>query len=276
MIGGKKRRIEDLLCTAALIIVVLLAVIPVAWLLLTSFKNPVDVYAMPPKVIYQPTADNYSTLLFERNFLHYLVNSVIVSATTTIACVFLGALYSYTLARARFRGRNNMAFWVLSLRMLPPIAVILPFYLIFRSLRLLDNPLALIIVYFVMNFPLVVWIMKGFFDEIPIEMEESGRIAGCSDIQTFFKIVVPMVRPGLAGTAVITMIFSWNEFLFALILTGEKAKTLPVGVTGFVTFEGIKWGLLASGGIFIIAPILILSFIFQRHLIRGLTLGSIK
>jgi multiple sugar transport system permease protein len=169
-----------------------------------------------------------------------------------------------------------MAFWVLGLRMLPPIAVILPYFLIFRQLRLLDHPLALIIVYIVMNFPLAVWIMKGFFDEIPIEMEESSRIAGCSDLQTFFWIVVPMVRPGLAGTAVITMIFSWNEFLFALVLTGEKAKTLPVGVTGFVTFEGIKWGLLASGGIFIIAPILVLSFIFQKHLIRGLTLGSIK
>jgi multiple sugar transport system permease protein len=276
MIGGHKRRIEDFLSSAALIVVVLVAVIPVAWLLLTSFKNPVDVYAIPPKLIYHPTSDNYVTLLFERNFLHYLLNSTIVSLSTTLVCVFLGSLYSYTLARVRFRVRNNVAFWVLSLRMLPPIAVILPYYLIFRQLKLLDNPLALITVYIVMNFPLVVWIMKGFFEEIPIEMEESGKIDGCSDIQTFFRIVVPMVRPGLAGTAVITMIFSWNEFMFALILTGERAKTLPVGVTGFVTFEGIKWGLLASGGIFIIAPILILSFIFQKHLIRGLTLGSIK
>lgn len=276
MIGGRKRKVEDILSTAALIIVVIIAVVPVVWLLLTSFKNPVDVYAMPPKFIYNPTKDNYYTLFFERNFIHYLGNSIVVSVCTTAACVFFGALYSYTLARVRFRGRNNMAFWVLGLRMLPPIAVILPYFLIFRQLRLLDHPLALIIVYIVMNFPLAVWIMKGFFDEIPIEMEESGRIAGCSDLQTFFWIVVPMVRPGLAGTAVITMIFSWNEFLFALILTGEKAKTLPVGVTGFVTFEGIKWGLLASGGIFIIAPILVLSFIFQKHLIRGLTLGSIK
>lgn len=276
MIGGRRRKIQDFFSSAALIMVVLIAVIPVAWLLLTSFKNPVDVYAMPPKIVYQPTSDNYRTLLFERNFLHYLLNSAIVSLSTTVACVFLGSLYSYTLARVKFRGRNNAAFWVLSLRMLPPIAVILPYYLIFRQLKLLDNPVALITVYIVMNFPLVVWIMKGFFEEIPIEMEESGKIAGCSDLQTFFRIVVPMVRPGLAGTAVITMIFSWNEFMFALILTGEKAKTLPVGVTGFVTFEGIKWGLLASGGIFIIAPILILSFIFQKHLIRGLTLGSIK
>ena len=276
MIGGRRRKVQDFFSSTALIIVVLIAVIPVAWLLLTSFKNPVDVYAMPPKIVYQPTMDNYATLLFERNFLHYLLNSAIVSLSTTVACVFLGSLYSYTLARVNFRGRNNAAFWVLSLRMLPPIAVILPYYLIFRQMKLLDNPVALIIVYIVMNFPLVVWIMKGFFEEIPIEMEESGKIAGCSDLQTFFRIVVPMVRPGLAGTAVVTMIFSWNEFLFALILTGEKAKTLPVGVTGFVTFEGIKWGLLASGGIFIIAPILILSFIFQKHLIRGLTLGSIK
>ncbi len=274
--SGRKRAFQDTLSYLALTVVLAAAVIPLLWLLLTSFKQPVDVYAMPPKVIVNPTADNYRTLFLERGFLGYFKNSVIVSLGATLACVAMGSLYSYYLSRARFRARNNMAFWVLSLRMLPPIAVILPYYLIFRQLRLLDNPLALVIVYVVMNFPLAVWIMKGFFDELPLELEEASRIDGCSDFQTFFKVVVPMVQPGLAGTAVITMIFSWNEFMFALILTGEKAKTLPVGVTGFITFEGIKWGLLAAGGIFIIAPILIASFFFQKHLIRGLTLGSIK
>jgi len=273
---GHKSRFEDALSYLALTLVLAVAVVPVLWLLLTSFKQPVDVYAMPPKLIASPTLDNYRILLFERGFLGYLKNSVIVSTGATVICVGLGSLYAYTLARSRFKARNNMAFWVLSLRMLPPIAVIVPYYLIFRQIRLLDTPFALIVVYMVMNFPLAVWIMKGFFDELPLELEEASRIDGCSDFQTFFKVVVPMVRPGLAGTAVITMIFSWNEFMFALILTGEKAKTLPVGVTGFVTFEGIKWGLLAGGGIFIIAPILIASFVFQKHLIRGLTLGGIK
>ncbi len=199
---------------------------------------------------------------FERNFLHYFVNSVIVSLSTTAICVVFGTLYSFSLSRIKFKGRDNFAFWVLTLRMLPPIAVILPYYLIFRQIRLLDSPLSLVIVYVTMNFPFAVWMMKGFFDEIPEELEESGKIDGCSDLQVFMRIVFPLVRPGLAGTAVFTLIFSWNEFLFALILTGEGAKTLPVGVTGFVTFEGIKWGLLAAGGIFIIAPILVASFFF--------------
>jgi multiple sugar transport system permease protein len=271
-----KRKIGDVFAHIGTGIILIIVVSPVVWLLLTSFKKPVDVYAMPPKWFFTPTLGNYRTLIFERNFLRYFVNSVIVAGLTTIICVFLGTIFSYVLSRFRFKGRDNLAFWVLSLRMLPPIAVILPYYLIFRNLRLLDTQLSLVIVYITMNFPFAVWMMKGFFEEIPIEYEEAALVDGCTRFQTFLRIALPIVRPGLAATAVFTLIFSWNEFLFALILTGEGAKTLPVGVTGFVTFEGVKWGLLAAGGIFIIAPILAVSFFIQKHLIRGLTFGGIK
>ncbi|MCX6089479.1 MAG: carbohydrate ABC transporter permease [Candidatus Atribacteria bacterium] len=199
-----------------------------------------------------------------------------VAGFTTFLCDFVGALLSYVLTRYRIRKKNNIAFWILGLRMLPPIAVILPYYLLFRNLGLLDTRTALILIDFTITLPFAVWMMKGFFEEVPLEYEEAGLVDGCTRFQAFLRIILPIVRPGLAATAVFSLIFSWNEFLFALILSGEGAKTLPVGVTGFITFEGVKWGLLAAGGIFIIAPILIASLFIQRNLVRGLTFGGIK
>ena len=258
------------------VIVLVVTLLPVLWLLLTSFKKPVDVYAMPPKVIFLPTVENYVTLFVERNFLHYLSNSIVVSFFATLICVFLGSLVSYVLSRYRIKKKENIAFWILSLRMLPPIAVILPYYLLFRSIGLLDSRLSLILVDITITLPFSVWMMKGFFEEVPLDYEEAAMVDGCTRFQAFLRIILPLVRPGLAATAVFSLIFTWNEFLFALILSGEGAKTLPVGVTGFVTFEGVKWGLLAAGGIFIIAPILIASLFIQKNLIRGLTFGGIK
>ncbi|QPM69002.1 carbohydrate ABC transporter permease [Atribacter laminatus] len=271
-----KNRLADILTHIGVAIVIIVALLPVVWLLMTSFKKPVDVYAMPPKIVFNPTVENYVTLFVERNFLHYLNNSIVVSFFATFICVFLGALVSYVLSRYRIKKKENIAFWFLSLRMLPPIAVILPYYLLFRNLGLLDSRIALVLVDITITLPFSVWMMKGFFEEVPIEYEEAAMVDGCTRFQAFLRIILPLVRPGLAATAVFSLIFTWNEFLFALILSGEGAKTLPVGVTGFVTFEGIKWGLLAAGGVFIIAPILIASLFIQKNLIRGLTFGGIK
>jgi multiple sugar transport system permease protein len=271
-----KNRLADMLAHIGVAIVIIVALLPVVWLLMTSFKKPVDVYAMPPKIAFTPTVENYVTLFVERNFLHYLNNSIVVSFFATFICVFLGALVSYVLSRYRIKKKENIAFWFLSLRMLPPIAVILPYYLLFRNLGLLDSRIALVLVDITITLPFSVWMMKGFFEEVPIEYEEAAMVDGCTRFQAFLRIILPLVRPGLAATAVFSLIFTWNEFLFALILSGEGAKTLPVGVTGFVTFEGIKWGLLAAGGVFIIAPILIASLFIQKNLIRGLTFGGIK
>jgi len=271
-----KNRLADILTHIGVAFVIIVALLPVVWLLMTSFKKPVDVYAMPPKIIFTPTVENYVTLFVERNFLHYLNNSIIVSFFATFICVFLGALVSYVLSRYRIKKKENIAFWFLSLRMLPPIAVILPYYLLFRNLGLLDSRIALVLVDITITLPFSVWMMKGFFEEVPIEYEEAAMVDGCTRFQAFLRIILPLVRPGLAATAVFSLIFTWNEFLFALILSGEGAKTLPVGVTGFVTFEGIKWGLLAAGGVFIVAPILIASLFIQKNLIRGLTFGGIK
>ena len=276
MIKKRKNSVANTLTHIGVAAVLVVALLPVVWLLLTSFKKPVDVYAMPPKIFFPPTAENYITLFVERNFLHYLYNSIVISFFATLICVFLGALVSYVLSRYRIKKKENIAFWILSLRMLPPIAVILPYYLLFRSLGLLDSRLSLILVDITITLPFSVWMMKGFFEEVPIDYEEAAMVDGCTRFQAFLRIILPLVRPGLAATAVFSLIFTWNEFLFALILSGEGAKTLPVGVTGFVTFEGVKWGLLAAGGIFIIAPILIASLFIQKNLIRGLTFGGIK
>jgi multiple sugar transport system permease protein len=160
--------------------------------------------------------------------------------------------------------------------MMPPVAAIIPIYIIMKKVRLLDTPWALIIIYLTFNLPFVVWMMKGFFEDIPPAIEESALIDGCSEFAVFRKIALPLVAPGLAATAILIFIFSWNEFLFALILTGTRAVTLPVGIIGFMKETGINWGYMTAGGMLALVPVVIFTILVQKHLVKGLTLGALK
>ena len=270
---GKVKKIVFVLIT---VIIFGFVLFPPIVLFLTSIKTELDALSFPPKWIFQPTLQNYVDIFKTSPFFRFLLNSIIVASTNTALCLGLGSLTAYGLARFKFRGSENLSFWILSIRMMPPVAAIIPIYIIMKKVRLLDTPWALIIIYLTFNLPFVVWMMKGFFEDIPRAIEESALIDGCSEFAVFRKIALPLVAPGLAATAILIYIFSWNEFLFALILTGTRAVTLPVGIIGFMKETGINWGYMTAGGILALIPVIIFTILVQRHLVKGLTLGALK
>jgi multiple sugar transport system permease protein len=267
------KRVFLTLATVAIFGVILF---PPVVLFVTSIKTDIDALSFPPKWIFDPTLKNYVDILNTSPLVDYALNSLIVASLNTLLCLIVGSMAAYGLARFKFRGADNIAFWILSIRMMPPVAAIIPIYILMKNLRLLDTPWCLVITYLTFNLPFVVWMMKGFFEEIPREIEESALIDGCSDFSVFFRIALPLVAPGLAATAIMVFIFSWNEFLFALILTGTKAVTLPVGIIGYMKETGINWGYMTAGGILALIPVIVFMVLVQKHLVKGLTLGALK
>ncbi len=271
--AGKIKKILFVLIT---VIIFGFILFPPIVLFLTSIKTELDALSFPPKWIFQPTVQNYVDIFRTSPLFRFLLNSIIVASTNTALSLGLGSLTAYGLARFKFRGSENLSFWILSIRMMPPVAAIIPIYIIMKKVRLLDTPWALIIIYLTFNLPFVVWMMKGFFEDIPRAVEESALIDGCSEFAVFRKIALPLVSPGLAATAILIFIFSWNEFLFALILTGTRAVTLPVGIIGFMKETGINWGYMTAGGMLALVPVVIFTILVQKHLVKGLTMGALK
>jgi len=205
-----------------------------------------------------------------------LLNSIIVASVNTLISLMVGALAAYALSRYHSKWNEHISFWILSIRMLPPITAAIPLFLLMSSLRLLDTHFALIIAYFAFNLPLVVWMLRGFFQEIPVELDESAMIDGCSRIGVLFRILIPVTAPGMAATAVFSFIFSWNEFLLAMLFTRTKAMTAPVEVSLLQLQIGPMWGQLAAYSVLAVAPILAIAIYMQKYLIEGLTFGVMK
>ena len=268
--------VKRVLLTIATVAIFGVILFPPVVLFVTSIKTDIDALSFPPKWIFDPTLKNYVDILNTSPLVDYALNSLIVASLNTLLCLIVGSMAAYGLARFKFRGADNIAFWILSIRMMPPVAAIIPIYILMKNLGLLDTPWCLVITYLTFNLPFVVWMMKGFFEEIPREIEESALIDGCSDFSVFFRIALPLVAPGLAATAIMVFIFSWNEFLFALILTGTKAVTLPVGIIGYMKETGINWGYMTAGGILALIPVIVFMVLVQKHLVKGLTLGALK
>ena len=268
--------VKRVLLTIATVAIFGVILFPPVVLFVTSIKTDIDALSFPPKWIFDPTLKNYVDILNTSPLVDYALNSLIVASLNTLLCLIVGSMAAYGLARFKFKGADNLAFWILSIRMMPPVAAIIPIYILMKNLGLLDTPWCLVITYLTFNLPFVVWMMKGFFEEIPREIEESALIDGCSDFSVFFRIALPLVAPGLAATAIMVFIFSWNEFLFALILTGTKAVTLPVGIIGYMKETGINWGYMTAGGILALIPVIVFMVLVQKHLVKGLTLGALK
>jgi multiple sugar transport system permease protein len=256
------------------------ALIPVYWMITISLKSEVDQFAVPPRwLIFTPTLAHYKDAFVTRSFGQYLITSAIVAVLSTACALVLGTLAAYALARFRLPRKldTRLALWILSTRMFPPIVTAVPLFLMMRDVRLLNTKASLIIVYTAFNLPFVVWMMRGFFMEVPREMEEAARVDGDSRLGALRRVVLPLVAPGLAATAVFCLIISWNEFLFALVLTQtDAAMTLPVGIAGRVTQYEIKWGVMSAAGVVAMLPILIFAMAVQRYLVRGLSLGAVK
>ncbi len=257
-------------------IFVLMFIFPLIWLILTSLKTDAAAFATPPKFIFTPYWGNYARLFARDSFSTYFINSILCAGGATFLSLALGSLAAFGFTRFKFRGSFVVLMSILLLRMFPPITTIMPIFLIFRKFGLCDTRLALILVYTSLNLSLVIWLLYDFFNDIPRELDEAAYLDGCSLWKVFRMVILPLAAPGLIAAGILTFVFSWSEFLFALVLTSLKAVTTPVLVSTFVSDQVIRWGDMSSVGFLTTLPILILGIVVKKYLVQGLTMGSIK
>ena len=276
MTRSQKAMLQDILLYVVATVILLIFLFPVVWLFLTSIKTRVDAFAMPPKWIFSPTMDNYRSLFRDEPFLKYLWNSFIISGTAALLATIIGTPVAFVLARFKFRFKNALAFWILGSRIAPPMALVLPFFMMFRALNLVDSYTSIICVYTTLNLAFVIWMMRGYFAQIPPSLEEAAKIDGCSIFSSLMRITLPLVSPGLSATLVFTFMANWSEFVLALIFTGFDTRTVPVLISGFVTFEGIRWGMIGAAGTIVNVPVIIFAIFLQKYLVEGLGSGAVK
>lgn len=257
-------------------------IFPIFWAVVTSFKFTGDAYdpTFIPWVQFKPTLQGWRFVLItagERTF-RSLRNSIVIAFFSSAAVLLLGSMAGYALARFVFRKWKNkdIAVWILSNRMFPPVAVLIPYFLIMRTFRLLDNPLSIIIAHTILNLPLGVWLMIDFFRDLPKDLDDAALIDGCSFMGAFFRIALPLVAPGLVAVFVLSFIFSWNEFIFVLVLGFNKSITIPITIAGALTTKGLEFWKVATMSLIGVIPVVLLATFISRFLIRGLTMGAIK
>ena len=256
-------------------VVLFVLLLPFLWLLQMSFKSNDLILQFPPPLIFAPTLENYRSLLHGA-FASSFVNSLLSASFSTALALLLGVPAAYALSRRAGRGKHSLSFGILVTRMAPPIAFTIPFFLFYRWIGLLDTVTGLVLVYTSFNLPLVIWMMQPFFETVPASLEEAALVDGASTRTIFIQIVLPIVAPGIAATAILCFLYAWNDFFFALILTRTNARTAPVAVVNFMNYEGWEWGKIAAGGSLVMAPILVFSLAVRRYLISGLTAGAVK
>lgn len=293
-------------------LVILYAVVtmaPLVWIFMTGFKSPPDSISYPPKLIFEPTLEGYVNLFTTRTrqteeyiqslgpptswyeeivrnremviagpskFGERFTNSVIIGFGSTFLSVFLGTLAAYGFSRFRVPLKDDLLFFILSTRMMPPIAVAIPIFLMYRSLGLSDTHLGMILLYTAVNISLAVWLLKGFIDEIPMEYEEAALIDGYTRLQAFYKVVLPQAATGIASTAIFCLIFAWNEYAFALLLTSGTAQTAPPFIPTIIGEGGLDWPAVAAGATLFLLPVLVFTILLRKHLLRGITFGAVR
>lgn len=261
--------------TALSLLVALLFLLPVGWIGSLSLRRPADV--LSPGVLFEPTLDNYRAVLLEDEaFLRGLANSAVVALSATAIGLLAGVPAAYALSRLRFRGKAGLARFILSTRMAPPAAMVIPLYVLYFQLDLIDTRLGLVLLHGALNVSFVAWMLRGFFADIPAELEDAARVDGASRLQAFLRVTLPLAAPGVAVTTLFALLASWNEFLFATMLAGGEARTAPASIAQFVTFRAVVWGKLAAASVLTALPIVAVVLVAQRQLLRGLTSGAVK
>jgi multiple sugar transport system permease protein len=293
------------------LVIALIMLIPVAWMAMTAFKTRPDAVAVPPKVFFQPSLEGFVSLLTDRRqltaaeiaeyqqrtdldfanqialirgqtilgpsaFPRQLFNSLIIAGVSTFFSVAFGVLAAYAFSRFPVPGKDDLLFFILSQRMLPPVVVTIPIFLMYRQLGLYDTHFGMILLYTAFNLSFSVWLLKGFIDEIPREYEEAALVDGYTRLQAFRKIVLPQATTGIAATTVFSLIFSWNEYAFALMLTSSTARTAPPSIPLVLGTGGIEWAAIAAGSLAFLIPVVIITFLLRKHLLRGVTFGAIR
>lgn len=271
-----KINLKVILIYCGLVIVTLFFIFPFLWILLGSFKTRAQIMSKSPMWIFTPSGENYEFIFSVEKFHLNFLNSLIIASSTTGIALLLGMLAAYGFSRFRFRGSDNLAFMILSFRMLPPIAVVIPLFLLYKYVNLIDSYPGMIIAYLTFTLSFVTWLMRGFFDEVPREVDESALLDGCSWWGTLWRITIPLSKSGIVVSGVFSFIFCWNEYLMALILTREGVKTVPVATATFLRQFEILWGPMFASCVFVIAPLLVMLFFVQKHLIKGMTFGAVR
>ncbi|MFT6932488.1 MAG: multiple sugar transport system permease protein [Paracoccaceae bacterium] len=302
--SGRQKWIAGVLVVAYAMITLM----PLIWIISTGFKSPSDAIAYPPQVLFEPTLEGYVNLFttrtrqseeflaanppetwYDRIVAQYdmaivgpsrygerFVNSIIIGFGSTFLSVFLGTLAAYAFSRYRIPLKDDLLFFILSTRMMPPIAVAIPIFLMFRSLGLSDTHIGMILLYTAVNLSLSVWLLKGFIDEIPIEYEEAALIDGYTRFQAFYKVVLPQAATGIASTAIFCLIFAWNEYAFAVLLTSGNAQTAPPFIPTIIGVSGQDWPAVAAGATLFLLPVMVFTILLRKHLLRGITFGAVR
>lgn len=293
----------------AVVLYALITILPLLWIIATGFKSPEDAIAYPPKVLFQPTLEGYVNLFTTRTRLNEndlaalppaetwyermvrdkgqviagpsrygerFMNSVIIGFGSTALCMVLGTAAAYAFSRFRVPLKDDLMFFILSTRMMPPIAVAIPIFLMFRNLGLSDTHLGMILLYTAVNLSLSVWLLKGFIDEIPFEYEEAALIDGYTRFQAFYKVVLPQATTGIASTAIFCLIFAWNEYAFAVLLTSGTAQTAPPFIPTIIEVGGKDWPAVAAGATIFLVPVMVFTILLRKHLLRGITFGAVR
>lgn len=278
-----ERVIGDFAGRPVRVIIVVLSLIiilfPLYWLIANSLRTKTDYLANPPILFNAPiTLQNYQKILVENGIYKQFANTFVVAAVSTVIAVVFGSMAAYSTVRGRIakKIRNFFGLWFMIQKMYPAIATAIPVYLVMRNLRLIDTRFALIIMNTSFNLPLVIWLMMGFFEQIPLELEESAKIDGANFVQRFFRIVFPVTTPGIIASAILAFVGAWNEFLFAVILSVNRSKTLPVVIAGFITDRGLEWGPMAATAVITLLPILVVVWALQKNFVQGLAMGAVK
>ncbi len=260
------------LLTIALTLFVLM---PVLWLAAMAFKPDDVMFARPTQWAFTPTLDHF-VYVIDSGFVRYLLTSVALGIVSTALVVLIGTPAAYAFARFELRGRDDLFLFILGTRMAPPICLVIPFYLIFIRLDLLDTFAGLTLAYMTFNLSFYIWVLRSFCRDLPVQLEEAAMVEGWSRFQVFLRVVLPLLRSGIVSTATLCFIFAWNEFLFAFMLGGQNVKTLPVAIPLLITAQGVRWGEMAIVGVVALLPVLLAVFFLQKHIVRGLTMGAVK
>lgn len=277
----KFKKLRRALFYVIVLVILICTLIPVFWIINNSFKTRGEIISSKPVWFpKKPTLKNYDAIFLPKpgdlSGWNGIKNSIIVSSSSTLLALIFGSIAAYAFSRFDFKGKDNIAFWALSTRMFPPAATVVPIFRIFSYFRIIDTHLALTIAYLVFNLPFAMWMMRGFFNDIPREIDECSMVDGCGRIGSLWRVVMPLALPGLATTAIFCFLFSWNEFLFALVLTRARVQTYPVLVTTFLGVKGLQWERMSAYGTAGTIPIIILALVAQKYFVRGLTYGALK
>lgn len=249
---------------------------PILWTVLTGLKTEANAVALPPSLIFKPVLDHFQSAISDAGYFSYFSHSVILTIGSTVLAFLLGVPAAYSLGLFPTKRTPSVLSWVLSTKMMPVVGLIVPLIIIYKQVGIYDTYLGMIMIYAAMNLPLVIWMMRSFFAEFPREIIEAGSIDGASFLRTLWAIVLPLTAPGLGATALLCVIFAWNEFFIAVNLTGPNTGTLPVYISGFMTSEGLFWAKMSAAATLAIAPVFLAGWTAQRSLVRGLTMGAVK